>query len=141
MGNKAAGIVGGVLVLVGVGLLFYFWFAVISPTLANMSASKGLSDLWMLDHIAYIVWCEDNGLDWQQLVSLLLYPDWIMPWYGPDPAVDQDFTLTLVMMLMVNGSLTTPSSVMGIPLAIFIYMLIGILGIGAILAFVGAGED
>ncbi|MFX0134479.1 MAG: hypothetical protein ACFFDN_12640 [Candidatus Hodarchaeota archaeon] len=139
MGSKAAGITGGILILVGAGLLFYLWFTVISPMITSINANAGISNLWVLDHLGYIMWCEDNAYDWQAGENLILYPDWIIEWYGT--ALEPDLTMTYLWWFMVQGNSVAPSSVFGIPLPVFIYMLIGILGAGAILAFVGAGED
>ncbi|MHA1378910.1 MAG: hypothetical protein ACTSRG_11060 [Candidatus Helarchaeota archaeon] len=123
MGNKAVGIVGGVLGLLGAGGLFALFWWVLSPALATASSMNGLYTLFLLDMYGIT----NSGIDW------------ITPIFAGLALGD----IALISQAILTMPVTSVNfwGVIQIDLFICVIVLVALIAVGAILAIAGAGED
>ena len=125
MGNRAAGIFGGVLALLGGGGLFALWWFIIGPYLAEIAAVGALWNLFMIDMV--------YGM------GFLGAPFWgaeIIPGTGITVMFYMYHWLVIASMpLIVNFW-----GVISLDPLICVIVLVGMIATGGILAIAGAEE-
>jgi len=123
MGNRNAGIFGGVLSLLAATGLFALWWFVLQPALSVASSYNGLLTLWGLEELGFIT----TGIPWSN------------PILG---------TITLEQLVWIGASVTSMPvtqvnfwGLFQLDFLICVIVLISLIAVGGILGIAGAGED
>ncbi len=129
MGKKAAGIFGGILVLLCASGFFALQWFVIMPANQNYASANGTLSLWYLDTQLNITQSSETLLPWGEVIL--------------EPG-----NVTLGDFLLIDAILKTAPvvnvnfwGVLSLPIMICVFILVGMGAFGGILAIAGAGED
>ncbi|MFX0134480.1 MAG: hypothetical protein ACFFDN_12645 [Candidatus Hodarchaeota archaeon] len=129
MGKKAAGIIGGILVLLCASGFFALQWFVIMPANQNYASASSNMTLWMMDARLNVTHPDepDTLIPWNTtLIESITLEDFILI----------DFTMKMAPVVDINFC-----GVISLPIMICVFILVGMSAIGGILAIAGAGED
>ena len=129
MGSKAAGIFGGILILLCASGFFALHWFVITPANNNYGSANSSMTLWMLD--ARLNVTHQNS------------PDPLIPWNTTliEGVTLEDFILIDSTMKMTPVVEVNFWGVISLPIFVCVLILVGMGMLGGILAIAGAGDD